>query len=67
MYEVWTKDGKHGHITYPKGEVVTQKSGVVIQMIYVDEDNNYYIEVDGHLQEAMYNGFNGYVYRQDGE
>jgi hypothetical protein len=66
MLQSWNKDGKQGTITYPKGEVVYQTKGVVIEPLYQSNDNKWYIEDNGKLQEVMYNGFNGYCYRQDG-
>ncbi|HBE80345.1 MAG TPA: hypothetical protein DDW65_21565 [Firmicutes bacterium] len=68
MYEPWQKDGKSGNIQFPKGEVVYQqpKGTIKVEPIYVDNAGKYYIEVDGRLQEALMNPFNGYCYRQDG-
>jgi hypothetical protein len=67
MLKKWSKEGKQGEIWYPKGEVVYQTKGVVIEPIYVTHDNKYYIEDNDKLLEVLYNGFNGYCYRQDGK
>lgn len=66
MIQPWSKDGKSGNVVFPKGEVVYQTKGVVIEPLYVTPDEKYYIEVEGKLQQVLFNGFNGYCYRQDG-
>jgi hypothetical protein len=66
MYKPWKIENKHGDIQYPEGEVVYQTRGVVIEPLYVTEDNKWYILTEDGLQEVLYNGFNGYCYRQDG-
>lgn len=65
MLKPWNLDGKSGDYQYPLGEVVTRTMGIVVQPIYVS-GGKHYIEVDGKLQEAPQNPFNGYCYRQDG-
>ena len=72
MLQYWNKNGKSGDVVYPEGEVVTQTQGIVKMPIYVTQENGsmepdkWYIEVDGKLQEVLYNTLNGYCYRQDG-
>jgi len=39
----WEIGGKSGHVVFPKGEVVYQTKGVVIEPVYVDEDRKHYI------------------------
>lgn len=67
MLQKWSYDGKSGEIVFPKGEVVYQTKGVVIEPLYRDFNGKWYIQnSDGKLQEVLYNPFNGYCYRQDG-
>jgi len=70
MYKDWAIDGKRGRIYYPKGEVVYQTRGIVVQPVYVtgngDRSSDYYIEEGGKLIPAPKNPFNGFCYRQDG-
>lgn len=55
MYQEWSIDGKKGNVVFPKGEVVYQKKGVVIEPLYKADDGKYYIldtaeefkEIDG--------------------
>lgn len=55
MYQEWAIEGKKGNIVSPKGEVVYQTKGVVIEPIYQTEDGKRYIldleenivEIDG--------------------
>ena len=71
MFKPWNIAGKSGNIVYPKGEVIYQTRGVVVQPLYVTNDGNsphdFYIEEGGKLLPAPQNPFNGYCYRQDGQ
>lgn len=70
MLKDWSLDGRSGRIYYPKGEVVYQTRGIVVQPVYVTGDgaksSDYFIEENGKLLPAPRNPFNGYCYRQDG-
>ena len=70
MLKPWSIGGMSGDIQYPRGEVVYQTRGVVVQPIYVTGDggkcSDYFIEENGKLLSAPRNPFNGYCYRQDG-
>lgn len=44
MLQKWEKDGKSGNVVFPKGEVVYQTRGVVIEPVYKTDDDRYYIE-----------------------
>lgn len=70
MYQPWKIGDKEGNIQYPKGEVVYQTKGIVIEPIYETLDGQRYIfdeEDGGKLLWVLTNPFNGYCYRQDGK
>jgi hypothetical protein len=66
MYQSWNKSGKSGNVLFPRGEVVYQTKGIVIEPIYEDFNGTRYIEDNGRLLSVTTNPFNGYCYRQDG-
>ena len=73
MLQPWKREDnngrqRQGQYQYPEGELVTQKTGIVVTHLWQDDNNEYFHEVDGKLQSCgRQNPFNGYVYRQDGE
>lgn len=64
MSKPWSIDNNSGDIQYPKGEVVLPWSGVTIMPIYVDHNNQHFIQLNGKLVPVQINPYNGYAYPQ---